>query len=523
MNIRKIINTIFLIVLSSLIFIVAGCTIFKKDEIPVTTSSREALRLFIQGRNLYENLRTFESIDYFINAIEKDPNFAMAYYYLASAYRYTGSSNGFYRNLSRAIALVDKYLAFAHPYAGDTTDFYFTLRKAVSLADKVSEGERLTILGLDASVKGNFKKEEEIYRKLVKAYPEDKRAHFEMGTFYYNQNNYLQAKNELEKAIEIDPKYAPAYNMLGYSYSMLSEYSKAEEVFKKYAELIPNEPNPYDSWGELLMKVGKFDESINAYKKAISIDPTFYNSYHGLGMNYVFKNKWEEGRKYFQKLFEIAPRAAQRRQALYFSMISYIDEGELYKALEMLERRHEIAKEIEDIMEIHRDLKMMGDIFLELGKLDEAIKKYKEAVKIIEKADVSEEIKADARQGLLYDESVIAIKLGNLTNARSKAAAFYRQAEEEHNEREIRLYHELVGIISLKEGQYDDAIFELNLTDKNNPQNIYRIALAYEGKGEKEKAKELYIKAANFNEINYNYAFIRKKAQAKLSTYIQTQ
>jgi tetratricopeptide (TPR) repeat protein len=523
LNIKKIINTISLIIVLLSVYIVVGCTIFKKDEIPITTSSREALGLFTQGRDLYENLRTFESIDYFISAIEKDTKFAMAYYYLASAYRYTGSSNGFYRNLSKAIALVDKYLAFAHPYAGDTTDFYFTLRKAVSLADKVSEGERLIILGLDASVKGNFKKEGEIYEKLVKAYPEDKRAHFELGTFYYNQNNYSQAKNELEKAIEIDPKYAPAYNMLGYSYSMLSEYSKAEEVFKKYAELIPNEPNPYDSWGELLMKVGKFDESITAYKKVISIDPTFYNSYHGLGMNYVFKNKWEEGRKYFHKLFEIAPTAAQRRQALYFSMISYIDEGKLCKALEMLKRRYEIAKEIEDIMEIHRDLKMMGDIFLELGKLDEATEKYKEAVEILEKADVSDEIKVDAKQGLLYDEARIAIKLGDLTNVRSKAAAFYKQAAEEHNERKIRWYYELVGLISLEEEQYDDAIFELNRTDKNNPQNIYRIALAYEGKGEKEKAKELFIKAANFNEINYNYAFIRKKAQKKLSTYIQSK
>ena len=522
MTIRKIIKTIFLIILSSSIFIVAGCTIFKKDEIPITTSSREALRSFIKGRDLYENLRTFESIDYFISAIEKDPKFAMAYYYLASAYRYTGSSNGFYRNLSKAIALVDKYLAFAHPYTGDTSDFYFTLRKAVSLADKVSEGERLVILGLDASVKGNFKKEGEIYEKLVKAYPEDKRAHFELGTFYYNQNNYTQAKNELENAIEIDPKYAPAYNMLGYSYSMLSEYLKAEEVFKKYSELLPNEPNPYDSWGELLMKIGKFNESIAAYKKAISIDPTFYNSYHGLGMNYVFKNEWEEGRKYFQELFEVAPTAAQRRQALYFSMISYIDEGMLYKALEMLKRRYEIAKEIEDIMEIHRDIKMMGDIFLELGELDEASKKYKEAVEMLEEADVSDEIKVDARQGLLYGEARIAIRLENLKNARSKAAAFYKQAKEQKNEREIGLYHELVGLISLKEEQYDDAIFELNRTDKKNPQNIYRIALAYEGKGEKEKAKELFIKAANFNEINYNYSFIRKKAKEKISTYIQT-
>jgi len=504
-----------LVIAAYLILVVIGCTLFKEREIPITTSSKEALRLFKQGRNLYENLRSQESIEYFIRAIAKDPNFAMAYYYLASAYRYTGSSDGFYRNLRKAVALIDKYLAFAHPYTGDTTDFYFTLQKAVSLADKVSRGERLIILGLQASVQGNLEKEEELFQKLVKVYPKDKRAHFELGTFYYNQRNYSLAKNSLEKAIEIDPKYAPAYNMLGYSYSLFGKYPKAEKVLKKYAELIPNEPNPYDSWGELLMKVGKFDESIDAYKKAISIDPTFYNSYHGIGMNYAFKYKWEEGRKYLQKLYEIAPTDAQRRQALYFMMTSYIDEGNFDKALEKLQERYEIAKENEEIMEIHRDLKIMGDIFLEVGKFDEARAKYIKSVEVLARTDMSEEIKEDAKRGFLFDEARIALEEGKLASAKSKAESFYKHAEKEHNEREIGWYHELSGAIALHEKRFDDAIKELKATDQYNPLNLYRMAIAYESKGDKVRAKELYLKAANFNEINYNYSFIRMKSKKR--------
>ena len=43
------------------------------------------------------------------------------------------------------------------------------------------------------------------------------------------------------------------------------------------------------------------------------------------------------------------------------------------------------------------------------------------------------------------------------------------------------------------------------------------MAKAYAGKGETEKAKEMWKKAANFNEISLNYVYIRNKAKKKLS------
>jgi len=50
-----------------------------------------------------------------------------------------------------------------------------------------------------------------------------------------------------------------------------------------------------------------------------------------------------------------------------------------------------------------------------------------------------------------------------------------------------------------------------------NPRNLCRMAKAYAGKGETEKAKEMWKKAANFNEISLNYVYIRNKAKKKLS------
>ena len=63
-------------------FLLAGvhCTASAKDpgKIPVTTSSVEARKEFLQGRDLLEKLRAQNSIVHFQNATAKDPKFAQA-------------------------------------------------------------------------------------------------------------------------------------------------------------------------------------------------------------------------------------------------------------------------------------------------------------------------------------------------------------------------------------------------------------------------------------------------------------
>ena len=62
-------------------------------------------------------------------------------------------------------------------------------------------------------------------------------------------------------------------------------------------------------------------------------------------------------------------------------------------------------------------------------------------------------------------------------------------------------------MIALAEKDYDKAISELGQASQQNPQNLFRLAQAYEGKGDAAKA-------AAFNSLpQMNYAFIRTKAK----------
>lgn len=62
---------------------------------------------------------------------------------------------------------------------------------------------------------------------------------------------------------------------------------------------------------------------------------------------------------------------------------------------------------------------------------------------------------------------------------------------------------------------YDVAIAELMQANQQNPQDLYRLCQAYEGKGDAEKAKSACKGAAEFNSLPaVNLAFVRTRAQA---------
>lgn len=89
-------------------------------KIPLTTTSEEARKEYLEGRSLAERLLIHDSLAHFDKAIAPDPNFGLA-------------------ELGRANA------------SPTGTEFLDHLKKAVAVADKLSNGEKLQILAADAA------------------------------------------------------------------------------------------------------------------------------------------------------------------------------------------------------------------------------------------------------------------------------------------------------------------------------------------------------------------------------------
>ena len=143
---------IILWVLFCFLLISSSILLAQEKEISITTSSEEALKYFLEGRDKQENIALNSAAKLLDKAIEIDPDFALAYLYRADS-------------------------------GGDFNIQRKHLEKAVSLVDKVSEGEKHWILARKAYADSDTPKMKEHMEHLMKLYPSDKRVQSLMGNY----------------------------------------------------------------------------------------------------------------------------------------------------------------------------------------------------------------------------------------------------------------------------------------------------------------------------------------------------
>jgi len=101
------------------------------------------------------------------------------------------------------------------------------------------------------------------YLKVLEMDPMHAAAHINLGTLYYNRQEYGLAERHYRSAIQIDPRYALAYFDLG----------------------------------NVLDETGRVGEAINTYKIAIQLAPTYADAHYNIALAY---EKIREPRKALQ-------------------------------------------------------------------------------------------------------------------------------------------------------------------------------------------------------------------------------
>ena len=455
-------------------------------EIPITTDSPEAREAFIAGRDLNERLRRTDAHDYFERAVTLDPDFAWAHL-LAG---FTGATN---------------------------QQFFDSLARAVDLIDGVSEGERLLILATQAGVDGEPRKQRDYLTRLVEAYPADKRAHNALGGFHFGRQEYEQAIVRYRRAIEIDPEYSAPYNQLGYAHRFLGDFEAAEEAFRRYIELIPDDPNPYDSYAELLMKTGRFEESIENYRRALEADENFIASYSGIAHNQSFLDRGDEARRTLGTLRAKARNVGEERAALFWTVLTYVHEGDYEAALASCNEMRSLAEEGADWAAVSSDLNLTGDLLLEAGRLDEAAEAYDRSIRAIDKADVRDEVRRNVRRNTLFDRARVLLARGDLAGARAHAAEYGEAVIARGIPFEVRRHHELEGRIAAAAGDAEAAVTHLEQANQQNPRVLLLLAEVHRALGQADETSDYAARAAEYNGLGINYAYARLAAKKLLA------
>ena len=89
------------------------------------------------------------------------------------------------------------------------------------------------------SSNGNLGKAKELLTKALEVKSDYVDARFELGRLYYNQEQYDEAIEQFEIAVQLFPDHSNSIYSLGLAYQKKGDNAKALEMFKKVLELNP--------------------------------------------------------------------------------------------------------------------------------------------------------------------------------------------------------------------------------------------------------------------------------------------
>ena len=176
-----------------------------------------------------------------------------------------------------------------------------------------------------------------------------------------------------------------------------------------------------------------------------------------------------------------------------------------------------IAQADGDKVAVSGDLNLMGNILLEAGRIDEAAARFAKSVAVSDQADAPPEVKEAARRNALFDQARVALARNDAATARARSKAYAEKVAVGKVPFEVRRSHEIAGLIALQAKDYPIAIAELKQANQQDPKVLYNLARAYRGQGEAALARQTFQKAADFNGLGFNYAYVRTKAQKALA------
>ncbi len=270
------------------------------------TENIEAHNYYLKGRYFW-NKRTGDnlkmSIKYFEQAIEVDPDYALAYAGLADCYSvlpfYGGwlPKEGYLKARSAALKALelDSMLAEAHNslaaitlwYEWDWDEAERGFKRAIELNAGLAiahhwYAELLKSIGRidDAFIEIRIALELDPISLIINS---------NFGMYLYVARRYDEAIKQFRKTLEIDPEFRPAYTGIGCAYLQKGMYKQAAEIFKR---------TEHPGLVHALMALGNKDEALAVLEdfkeKSLHqyVDPyTFAIIYAGLGeIDMTFKS-----------------------------------------------------------------------------------------------------------------------------------------------------------------------------------------------------------------------------------------
>ena len=286
------------------------------------TANPEAYQDYLKGRYWWNkaNEEGFKKgIEYFQQAIAKDPGDAQAYAGLADSYVL----------LTAGFGLPPKE---AYPRAREAA------LKALEMDDTLAEAH-ISLAVVKAQYDWDWSGAENEFRRAIALNPSSARAHQAYGFVLLGATGRLEeAIIELKRALELDPLSLLINSNLAGALLAARQFDQAIEQERKTLDLDPNFILAHWYLGLSYVQKSMYKEGIAELEKAVGMSPGNTLTLSGVGYAYAVAGRKAEAQKVLDKLDELSKQkyvSAASRAPIYAAL------GEKDKAFEWLEKAYE--------------------------------------------------------------------------------------------------------------------------------------------------------------------------------------
>ena len=287
------------------------------------TEKTDAYQAYLKGR-YYWNKRTAEGfqkgIEYFEQAIEKDPTYALAYAGLADCYSFLGWHD----------FLPSKEV---YPRARAAAE------KALEIDEALSEAHT-SLAFVKYLYDWDWQGAEREFRRAIEINPSYSTAHQWYAQYLSSRKRHDEAIAEARRAQELDPLSLSILHSMGLIFYQGRQYDRAIEQFQKILEMDPTYVAAHWFLAYPYVQKAMYGEAITEVQTAIDLtgerDPPLVA---WLGIAYSYSGERDKAEMVIEELLELSK---QRYVAPCYIVFIYIGLGQKDQAFEWLEKAYEV-------------------------------------------------------------------------------------------------------------------------------------------------------------------------------------
>ena len=285
------------------------------------TDNAEAYQLYLKGRHHWDRWTEdgfYKAIEFFRQAIDKDPTYALAHAGIADAYVLLGWNS---------------YLLPKDAFPKAKT----AALRALQIDANLGEGHTALAAALWLHDWDWQEARAEFTRSLAlnPAYPTGNHWYAE---YLMTMGLHAEAIARMKSSQELDPLSLIISVAIGWAYYMGRQYEEADRQLRRTIELEPNYPVTYWILGQLLRKLGRYDEAIAEGEKGVKLSGGSPLMRAALAHTLAVAGKRSDATQILDDLVKLAQ---QKYVSAYFFAGIHAGLGETGRAIEYLEKGYE--------------------------------------------------------------------------------------------------------------------------------------------------------------------------------------